>query len=410
MLLSFRVENHRSLRDEQALTLEPSLDERGTPRPALPVAALYGANASGKTNVLSALNFMRSTVLRSHRIFSPDGGVPRTPFAWPEKPALPSFFEITFVVDTVRYDYGFVADDQRFTEEWLHAFPTPRKQVWFERDGDDFKFGEFLKGENAVIGRLTRPNSLFLSAAAQNSHQQLGSIYRWFQSIRSHRVPMERFPSLRWRISDAEVFARWWSRSADGDRTSSDRADRFRKLLKATDVGIVDIEVREAEATGVDEPIPRSVRVKHEARAGEAWLPLEEESHGTRQLFRLGPEVIDALTRGSLVIIDELEASFHPLLAIHLINAFNDPKQNPHGAQLLFTTHDTNLLGNTLGPPPLQRDQVWLTEKDREGATRLYPLTDYKPRKAENLERGYLQGRYGAIPFLGRLVDPEPEE
>jgi len=131
---------------------------------------------------------------------------------------------------------------------------------------------------------------------------------------------------------------------------------------------------------------------------------LEEESQGTRQLFRLAPLVLEALFRGRVLIVDELEASFHPLLALEILRFFDDPARNPNRAQLIFATHDTNLLGTTLGAPSLTRGQVWFTEKDREGSTRLYPLTDYRPRKAENLERGYLQGRYGAIPFLGDIT------
>jgi AAA15 family ATPase/GTPase len=118
----------------------------------------------------------------------------------------------------------------------------------------------------------------------------------------------------------------------------------------------------------------------------------------------MAPFLLYALQSGSLLIIDELEASLHPLLALQVVRQFNDPHANPRNAQLLCTTHDTNLLGTELGEPALRRDQIWLTEKDEEGATCLYPLTDYKPRKAENLERGYLQGRYGAIPFLGPLA------
>jgi hypothetical protein len=150
------------------------------------------------------------------------------------------------------------------------------------------------------------------------------------------------------------------------------------------------------------------VLVRHQHSGSEAWLPLEQESQGTRTLFELAPPLIRALRRGSVLAIDELEASLHPLLAAHVVRQFHDPETNPRNAQIIFTTHDTNLLGTTLGDPLLRRDQIWLTEKDREGATSLYPLSDYKPRKAENIERGYLQGRYGAIPFLGDLgIAPE---
>ena len=152
------------------------------------------------------------------------------------------------------------------------------------------------------------------------------------------------------------------------------------------------------------------ILVKHRSASAEAWLPLEEESQGTLGLLHLAPHRLRALREGQLRIVDELEASLHPLLPFALVQHFNDPAKNPRNAQLIFTTHDTNLLGTILCEPPLRRDQVWLTEKNEEGATRIYPLTDYKPRKEENLERGYLQGRYGAAPFLGELVPPPDAE
>jgi len=416
VLIWFRLANHRSIRDEQVLSLEPGnvdgsgerVREDGGTR-LLPSVAIYGPNASGKSNVLGGLAFMRNAVVQSHRFFAPDGGVPRQPFAWGDKAAQPSLFEIAFKIDGVRYEYGFCADDQRFTEEWLYAYPSARKQTWFERDGDEFKFGEHLHGENRTIERVTRPNSLFLSAAAQNRHAQLSPVFRQFATIRSHnlRTPITgRFRTGG--LSPRHRFALWWEPpgstpileqpGAEGPGTDDVRKAGFRDLLRAADFGIVDVEVLSDSESG------RRVMVKHRNERDDAWLPLEEESHGTQQVFTLAPAVLDALASGSPLLVDELDASLHPLLSLKLIEAFNDPRQNPRNAQLLFTTHDTTLLGSLLGSEPLRRDQVWLTEKDDEGATKLYPLTEFRPRKEENLERGYLQGRYGAVPFLERLI------
>ena len=372
----------------------------------LPSLAIYGPNASGKSNVLGGLAFMRYAVVHSHRFFAPEGGVPRQTFAWGDKAAEPSLFEIAFKIDGVRYEYGFCADDQRFIEEWLYAYPSARKQTWFERDGDELKFGEHLHGENRTIERVTRPNSLFLSAAAQNRHAQLSPVFRQFVAIRTHNLRTQAGERLRaGALSPRDEFAQWWSRAistpAEG-QTSAEvpsghdvRKAGFRDLLRAADFGIVDVDVLGDSASG------RRVMVKHRSARDDAWLPLHEESHGTQQVFTLAP---CALASGSPLLVDELDASLHPLLSLKLVEAFNDPRQNPRNAQLLFTTHDTTLLGSLLGAEPLRRDQVWLTEKDDEGATKLYPLTDFRPRKEENLERGYLQGRYGAIPFLERLV------
>jgi hypothetical protein len=182
-------------------------------------------------------------------------------------------------------------------------------------------------------------------------------------------------------------------------------SERFLEWLRAADVGIVDLRVGEERRDGTSR-----IMVRHKSELDEAWLPLDEESHGTQQLFRLAPSLIDALLHGRPVLVDELEASLHPLLALQLVKTFNDREQNPRNAQLIFTTHDTNLLGTIYEAPPLRRDQVWLTEKDSVGATRVYPLTDYKPRKAENLERGYLQGRYGATPFIEDFIKPGRRE
>jgi hypothetical protein len=414
MLVELRVANHRSIREEVALTF--SVGRGGTaddPRPRvvdgwgealLPVAALYGANASGKSNLLSALAFVVEAVERSHRAWPVGGGVPRDPFAWGD-PGAPSVFELTFLTEGVRYVYGFAADGQVFLEEWLHAWPHGHKQTWLSREGDRFSFGDKLKGENRIIAGLTRPNALFLSAAAQMGHGQLGPVFRWITGIAVDGVSSRHGAPPSTRLRHLE---RWGpSRPLFVAEPTAEEADRaaFRAvllgLLVAADIGIVDLRV-------VDDPAgPSRARVElcHQAGAGgAAWLPLEEESRGTQALFHLAGPMIEIVQRGGVLVVDELERSLHPTLALALVRLFNDPALNPRHAQLLFSTHDTRLIGATMGEPALRRDQVWLTEKDLQGATQLIPLTEYHPRKMENLERGYLQGRYGAVPVLGALL------
>lgn len=418
MLIEFRVENHRSIRQEQAITLEAArggASDDPIPREVesdrlLPVAALYGANASGKSNLLAALAFMRDAVLLSHRVWPPDGGVPRDPFAWGPASKEPSLFEVTLRVQGVRYQYGFVADDERFLEEWLFAWPKGRKQIWLERDAESFKFGDHLQGENKLVEQFTRPNALFLSVAVQHRHEQLAPLFRWFGdmrtvNLRGRRLP-EPSPTDRWLLRGLETPEPTRQASLFGPDDAGDpRLDAFRELLQAADVGIVDLKAHDHGGDSGPGRWPRRrILLRHRSSVEDAWLPLEEESQGTRTLFRLGAVMLDALWTGALLVVDELEASLHPLLSLHIVRQFNDPRLNPKNAQLLFTTHDTNLLGTTTGDPALRRDQVWLTEKDDSGATSVYPLTDYKARKSENLERGYLQGRYGAIPFLGVLA------
>jgi hypothetical protein len=419
MLIEFRVENHRSLRDEQVLTMEAGrVGDDDDPRPRrvsgyaerlLPVAVLYGANASGKSNVLAALAFLRDAVVMSHSVWLPDQGVPRDPFAWGPKRGEPSLFEASFLLGDVRYQYGFVASDERFLEEWLHAWPKGKKQVWFEREGDAFKFGEHLKGENKRIEGVTRGNALFLSAAAQHGHPQLAPIFSWFGAMEAVNLPAGRqFHRLGW-PSESPLGARiegrrgaWLQKLLAGGDRGEPLLDRIRPLVKNADLGIVDLRLSDGETDDSGRIAgPRGILLRHGSRDRDAWLPLGEESRGTQALFRLAVPILCVLDEGGILLVDELEASLHPLLAHQIVRQFIEPATNPRNAQLIFTTQDTNLLGTMMGGPALRRDQMWFTEKDSEGATVLYPLTDFKPRKAENIERGYLQGRYGAIPFLG---------
>lgn len=437
MLIQFRVENHRSLRDEQILSLVATSDKTGVHvlRPEglgealVPVVAIYGANASGKSNVLASLDFMRRAILDSQRRWDVDGTA-RDPFLLSSKAEQPSLYEVDVIVDGVRYRYGFQLSASRIEEEWLFTWPHGRKAMWFERDGERFEFGKTLHGENEAIRNLTRPNSLFLSAAAQNNHAALLPVFRHFDTWRLSLIRR----SIG--LVSREIAERLDARGGATDRVA------ILQLLREADTGILDVRVESAKWGGevlagevlaegaADLAIltsyleayaqaarrqvsrtpgtprtPGRVSFRHRGADDEhAWLPLSSESAGTIALLNLAPYVVDTLRSGSLLCIDELEASMHPMLALQLVRMFNDPTQNPRGAQLVFTTHDTNLLGTVVGDPVLRRDQVWFTEKDDSGATHLYPLTDFHPRKEENLERGYLQGRYGAIPFLGDLV------
>ena len=416
MLIEFRAENFRSLCQEQALTFAAgSLGDASDPRPRaveghgeklLPATVIYGANASGKSNVLAALAFMRRAVVDSYRRWNPEGGVPRTPFAWGGNRQKPSTFEATFLLKGTKYQYGFVVSDERVDEEWLSAWPKNREQMWFAREQGSFDFGEKLEGPNDEVKKVTRQNALFLSTAAQLGHEQLAPLYTWFRQVipinvrgRGFRmISGLMFPEAIFHAEDVQVNLF----NADLEESS---ARRIRELLRTADIGIFDMKRIDVEFDGGSGPKMRQQRImfKHKQQDEESWLDLDEESDGTRTLLRMAPGIFESLETGGLLVVDELESSLHPLLGLAIVRLFNSPTTNPHNAQILFTTHDTNLLGNTLGDPLLRRDQIWLTEKGEDGATRLYPLTDYKPRNSENLERGYLQGRYGAVPYLGNL-------
>ena len=376
----------------------------GTDEGVLPVAAIYGANASGKTNVILAIRFMSEAVRNSHARWEPDKPIELEPFAGQSDS--PSTFSADFLLDGVRYQYGFSLSPEGVLEEWVHAYPLGKKQTWFAREkGKPIAFSAKLQGDNRTIERLTRPNSLFLSAAAQNNHEALSPLYGWFSRSLSFVVG-ER--------STTRPLARALSDDAD-------LRDKSARVLSRADLGIADLGIREVEVPAYvrefdarltsllketmkspptvfpfEEGIMRELQFLH--RIGDSTLPFREdqESKGTIAFLCLLDPVFRALKKGGVVCVDELDDSLHPLLAIEVIRQFSDTGSNPAFAQLIFNTHDTNLLSAGV----LRRDQIWFTEKQPDGASQLYPLTDFKPRMHENLENGYLQGRYGAIPFL----------
>jgi hypothetical protein len=395
MLLRFRATNFRSFRAEQTLSMvagpfkdhaESVFHPSGVVEGVLPVAAIYGANASGKTNVLFALRFMRDAVKNSHARWEPDQPIPLEPFAG--ESGQPATFAADFLLSGVRYQYGFSMSPAAVLEEWMFAYPSGKKQTWFAREKDKpISFSAKMLGDNRTIEGLTRPNSLFLSAAAQNNHEALSPVFGWFSRSLSFVL------GGRSRISQRTI-------SVCEDTESRNRAAQ---LLSLADLGIESLHVvdwvRVARSLRKEQPAEgegKEVLFFHQIGNSVQPFHASQESKGTVAFLSLLAPVLAAIDTGGLVCIDELDHSLHPLLAIEVIRLFSDPKRNPKGAQLIFNTHDTNLLSADL----LRRDQIWFTEKGRDGASQLYPLTDFKPRREENLETGYLQGRYGAIPFL----------
>ena len=410
MLIRFRVANFRSLRDDQELSMVSAL--RGGRTDLVPVeglgidllrvAGIYGPNAAGKSNLLDALLFMAEAVVGSHRLWPPVGPIPREPFLLDAKShEEPSLFEVDLVIGGVRYQYGFALDSEKIVEEWLHVFPRGRRQVWLSRDVEEaepFAFGKHLKGNNRILARMTRPNCLFLSVAAGYNHEALLPVYRWF--------------AQGFRFAAAEERVSWASlQQFLGRRERKENEAALLDLLQRADLGVTGFEVRkEAPGRSSEEQPDLFLRspdgglwvfeLKHQTGRATVSLPAAKESRGTRAWLSLVGPILEALESGSLLCVDELDASLHPRLAVEVIQIFQNPDLNPKGAQLLFNTHDTSLLGTLLGEPVLHRDQVWFVEKDRDGASRLYPLTNFKPRKVENVERGYFHGRYGAIPYF----------
>ena len=413
MLLRFAVENHLSICERQELSFAASsLKDQGdglirceavVSGAVVPAVVIYGANASGKTNLVNALSTMRMMVLWSQIKGEPGGGVPRHEYLLdPSFSEKPSCFEIDFILDGIRFHYGFEATDEAFTSEWLYEIPKAHRRRLYERDEQDFDFGRRLKGQNHNISRLTRSNSLFLSAAAQNGHELLSRVYKYFQDImfiRSISVP------------GIEV-----SSQVKGEGFDS----RVIDFLKSINTGVIGYQKREIElpedlqakhrelkavlerisggsielTPGDDDKIVQ-IELAHRGRGGEeVHFDLDLESAGTLRLLIILDKTFKAIDKGLPIVIDELDSSLHTYASEAILRLFCSSKVNQNGAQLIATTHDTNLMQSHV----LRRDQLWFADKNNEGATEIYPLTDIRTRKGDNIEIGYLQGRYGAVP------------
>lgn len=416
MLVEFSVTNFRSIRTTQSLSLVASADRDheasnvvmnvapGVDR-LLRCAVIYGANAAGKSNLILALDLLRDMVVGSATETSKSIRSAIKPYRLDELITEPSSFELVFVARGVKYQYGFSANSERVVEEWLYAFPEKRAQLWFHRttgkDGKyNWKFGPSLRGPKQIWSNSTKDGALLLSVAGQLKSDQLQIVYDWFEeylrvltsgevSPNFSKSQLAR-PDLREKITSFmrncdisfnEIAVR--EKSVD-----KEHLDRISKLLPD--------EQRDAVMKHLIEMESSEVVISRLNSAGEAvWFEYDEESRGTRKLFEYAGPLLDTLSSGYVMVVDELNNSMHPLLAKEIIRLVNDGNINKANAQLIVVTHSTSMLDLDL----LRRDQVWFAEKN-QGATEIYPLTDFKPRKDASLAKGYLQGRYGAVPYL----------
>jgi AAA15 family ATPase/GTPase len=425
MLLQFSFSNFRSFRGLQSLNLVAGNRDKLLPEncitPNLPGltgkllrwnkgAAIYGANASGKTTVLEALEALADMVKLSAKLTDPKEPIAQIePFALdPAAAAEPTAFVVSFIQDGVRYEYRVAATRERIIHESLRSFPTSQEEEWFTRDWSE-DAGAHLFGpdrpksfkRDQVLEKRTLPNALHLSKLVSENDKQVEPVFRWFK---------ERLRFLD--LSARSRFGDGFSMHQISDNTPLKA--RILDLLRHADIGVTGASVREeprdeAELARVLKLIPEDKRedfkkakwlqteLLHRGPSG-ASVPLawDAESAGTHRLFALAGPWLDILQKGYVVCIDELETSMHPLMVRELLRLFFSDKENANRAQILFTTHNPLLLDPTL----IRRDQVWFADKDDGGASHIYPLTDYEPRQGESLVRGYLAGRYGAVPFI----------
>jgi len=410
MLIEFRVSNYRSIRDEQVLSLVPSKDKtyddshlietgsKGLPR-LVSSAAIYGPNGAGKSNLIRAISFMRNFVYESAAIVQPGQQLNVQPFLLDKATSMePSEFEVTFFDGGVRYQYGFSLTAERIHEEWLLVYKTAKPQQWFRRiynnntKHEEYEFSDKLSGKRKVWQDSTRPNSLFLSTAVHLNSEQLLPIFDWI---------VNKLICFSTGIISPEI--------SIGMLQNSEFKDDIEKFLVSSDISITHVtlvprkqhrrlihfnsNISNIQSEEADVLWPQ---FHHKSESGVATFELQDESGGTQRLFALSGLLLNIFKNGQTLVIDELETSLHPLLVIHLISMFHNPKINVSGAQLIFTTHNTSFLDANV----FRRDQIWFIDKDRDQSSVLQPLTDFSPRKGENLESGYLTGRYGAIPIL----------
>jgi hypothetical protein len=459
MLIEFRVGNFRSFDEPQTFSLVASSDAKH-PDNCIPfgkskllkAAAIYGANASGKSNLISAIGFMQRFVVYSATTMNVGDELPVAPFQLnPGSRGKESFFEATFVVGEVRYQYGFTVTRKRVQDEWLIAYPKGRPQHLLERkfDVDTKQNAWAFRGELHKAGTLlkerTRDNGLVLSRGAELNVAPLTTIFLWYR---------QQMSALDLSTSPASLIDQTASRL----KADASFRERVLRLIRDADLGISDLEVSEdrryysmmvpAHSVGLSAPIqsgivsgtmvsgvipgtvssgpviyggsnstypslsidpngtfsiPPTLTIQsiHRSADGEEvrFNFLEAESNGTQRFFALVGPWLDVLDQGSLLVIDELDCSMHPSLTRKLIELFQTPEVNRKGAQLVFSTHDSTLMDLEL----FRRDQIWIVEKDRTGASRLSSLYDFeeKPRNNEAVQQRYLAGRYGGVPVFG---------
>lgn len=408
MLVEFTVGNFRSTAEKVTLSMIAAPIKSGSHASRLDVenvirvddelsllktAAIYGANASGKSNILNALTTMGSFMEGSVHT-AKKGRLPFVPFllggACKENA---SHFEIIFLMDGLQYRYGFEASASRVEREWLYFNQTARESTLFEREGEVIKIGRNFKGAKGLEPRVAT-RALFLTVARDFNVPIANNIFQW----------VNRFVAMSGLDDSAIMY------TIECLEDESQKTDVL-NFITSLDVGISDVVVslmptlkeEESEGSAVSaksykvETIHRTYDAQGHPNGNVKFNMSIHESEGTRKLFAMSALIVRTLKHGHILAIDEMDARLHPALTRKIVELFHSKETNPNNAQLIFATQDTNLLDNQL----FRRDQIWFAEKNRVGATTLYSLAELKIRNDASYEKDYIEGRYGAIPFPG---------
>ncbi len=423
MLIEFSVKNYKSVWEQQTLSMTAGnaikdlQDSNVFDTPIkgllklLKSAVIWGPNGAGKSNLISALGFMQRFVLDSSRHGQDGDTINRFPFRLNSQGLSESTeLEIFFIQDEVRYQYGFACNEARVTGEWLLAYPESRPQRWFERSFDSktgeeaWSLGNKLAGNKKTWKENTRPNALFLSVAVQLNSEQLKPVFAWFKKLMiiGHGVNVD--PGFTIEQCEEETvrntvlaFMKGADVNLDGIRIKTDKLSTDKIKMPDNVPG----ELKKKIATDLNGTGFKQVEFIHKMNDSEQTtsFKLEDESAGTQKIFAYAGPWLDLLTNGRVLIVDELNNSFHPHMIRFLLRMIHNRVSNKANGQLVFSTHDTSILDLKI----LRWDQIWFVEKDNASATQLYSLSDFHPCKRDALEKGYLQGRYGALPYIGEV-------
>ena len=410
MLVNFTFQNFRSFREERSLRMEAtsikelkdSIVEAGGYR-LLPAAVMYGANSSGKSNVLMAMLAMKDLVLSSVRL-NPDDQLTFDPFRLDETSASqPTSYEIQFLIGDAKYRYGIEHDQKRVIAEWLYEKNLKEREFClFERNGQDFHISSARFAEGVGKEESTPENRLFLSLVAQLNGKKAESIIGFFRGMydfsrrsskENDNFTMRMFQEDREECSDILEFYRYLQLGFKDLKVQEARYYYMDKGKRVEFKGLHEYEMRT-----VHDIYDSDGNVVDERMFNKTLM----ESEGTQQVISLSGPLFSALKNGTLLLVDELDIRLHPMLTRSIVQLFMNRSTNPNGAQLICTTHDTNLLDLAY----LRRDQIWFTEKDRTESSDLYSLVEFKDgmgvrvRNDRSIEKDYIEGRYGAIPFL----------
>ncbi|MCF6271182.1 MAG: ATP-binding protein [Melioribacteraceae bacterium] len=428
MIINLSIKNFRSIKDTVSISfLESSKKEdekfKDNSREVanykiLTSSIVYGRNASGKSNILLALQAIAYLLRKSDSFKSGETIEPYEPFLFDEYTKKKEVeFEIVFIgSNKKKYSYSMKYLNDKFTYESLYFYPKGVSSKLFERENDNFSFGEYYKGERSKIVKSIIENQLYLSKAASNKIEHLNIAYEFL--TQELIVPG---------LTDSELdktLLYAFSEFVNNDANNM-LLNNMKKILLAADTNIIDFKISKNDDSKFNFPdnMPKELQEKlkndymydvttfHNSfrdgeKVGLQGLELEKESLGTRKLMALGGMLLPVLALGGVVVIDELDKSLHPLLTKMIINLFHSKKNNPHNAQLIFATHDSSLLDSDL----FRRDQIIFVDKEYEGNTTTYKLSDIKGVRPDvPFDKWYLSGRFSAIPVIDNDIELENE-